>query len=81
MDATTGATSARISDRRLPLRIGDSPWARLRELAGYSQRELETASGVSRGIISLIEGERRLQPSPAEAWKLLAALRARGVSI
>lgn len=80
MEPTNGTlTATRTTARRLPLVVGTSKWAQLRGRADLSVRELEAESGISRGVISLIEGERRLQPTPAEAAAILGALARRGV--
>lgn len=74
MDTTTSPRT-----RHVPIQASASPWAQLRLRADLSTRELEVESGISRGIISLIEGERRLQPKPHEAAAILGALARRGV--
>lgn len=80
MDTTqTTRPAPRPNGRAQELKVNQSEWAQLRERANFSQRELETASGVSRGIISLIESDRRLQPKPSEAARILSALAVRGV--
>ena len=61
-----------MTDRPLVLRQGNE-WSERRIAAGLSMRQLALASGVSRGLISLIE-RGRYTPTASEAQRLLAAL-------
>ena len=48
-------------------------WSELRVAGGLSIRELETATGISRGVLSMIESGRA--PTPEQAAAILAVLR------
>jgi transcriptional regulator with XRE-family HTH domain len=50
------------------------PLRELRQLAGMSIRDLETATGINRGRLSILE--RGVPPSDAESQLILAAIAA-----
>jgi predicted transcriptional regulator len=60
----------RPKGHRQALRAANSDWARRRVALGLSQRYVQEQSGISRGLISMIESG-RLIPKPHEAAALL----------
>ena len=58
---------------RLPLKTGGRLWGERRVRAGISLRQLARASGVGRGLLSLMESG-RMVPTSEEYDKIVAAL-------
>lgn len=65
---------------RKPLQMGRSPWSLHRVAAGVSLRQVAAASGINKGMLSLLE-QGRYVPSPQEAEAILRAIEKHRVNV